>query len=72
MLIKKDQSDRQVDLLRFSTTDGAAYEVPVEGSIGLLALGHIGLIAWRKKREAAATKASGRPPTGNTNETDKA
>ena len=27
------------------------FEVPVEGSLGLLALGAVGLIAWRKKRE---------------------
>ena len=26
------------------------YEIPVEGSLGLLALGHIGLQLWREKR----------------------
>lgn len=32
---------------------GDVYDVPVEGSLGLLALGSVGLKAWRqKKREA--------------------
>ncbi|MFN8283521.1 MAG: hypothetical protein U0U67_09925 [Chitinophagales bacterium] len=26
------------------------YEIPIEGSLGLLALGHIGLQLWREKR----------------------
>lgn len=29
------------------------YQIPVEGSLGLLALGHIGLQLWRDKREQA-------------------
>ncbi|MEM1122603.1 MAG: hypothetical protein AAGJ18_19320 [Bacteroidota bacterium] len=35
------------------TTDGKNYDVPVEGSLGLLALGYRGLVAWRAKREAS-------------------
>lgn len=31
--------------------DGKTIEVPVEGSIGLLALGYKGLMAWRMKRK---------------------
>ena len=27
------------------------YDIPIEGSLGLLALGAVGLTAWRKKRE---------------------
>ena len=27
-----------------------SYQVPPEGSLGLLALGHIGLFAWRNAR----------------------
>jgi hypothetical protein len=30
---------------------GDTYEIPVEGSLGLFALGYRGLLAWRKKRE---------------------
>lgn len=30
-----------------------SYEIPVEGSLGLLAYGDKGLRAWRKVREAA-------------------
>jgi CO/xanthine dehydrogenase Mo-binding subunit len=29
---------------------GDVYEIPVEGSLGLLALGYRGLVAWREKR----------------------
>lgn len=30
---------------------GDVYEIPYEGSLGLLALGHIGLKMWRDKRK---------------------
>lgn len=30
--------------------DGKNLDVPESGSLGLLAIGHRGLIAWRKKR----------------------
>ena len=40
-----------------SLPEGAElYEIPVEGSLGLLALGAVGLIAWRKKRDEAPTQ----------------
>ena len=29
---------------------GDVYEIPAEGSLGLLALGYRGLVAWRQKR----------------------
>ena len=29
------------------------FVIPVEGSLGLLALGHIGISAWRKVRDEA-------------------
>jgi len=36
---------------------GKKFNIPVEGSLGLLALGAIGLIAWReKKREVLQNK----------------
>jgi len=28
------------------------YDIPVEGSLGLLALGAVGIIEWRKVRDA--------------------
>ncbi|MEM1324378.1 MAG: hypothetical protein AAGI23_00410 [Bacteroidota bacterium] len=36
--------------LHIQTTQGQQFDIPVEGSLGLLALGDIGLIAWRKKK----------------------
>ncbi|MGL4597935.1 MAG: hypothetical protein ACRCYO_10415 [Bacteroidia bacterium] len=41
-----------------------AYEVPLEGSLGLLALGAKGLMQWRKKR---AEWLAQNPPTPSTN-----
>ena len=32
----------------FQTEDGQPVEIPLEGAIGLLALGDVGLIAWRQ------------------------
>ena len=40
------------------TVDGKPYDVPEEGSLGLLALGAAGLLAWRKKRKEIKGKAS--------------
>ncbi|MEM9887208.1 MAG: hypothetical protein AAF849_15045 [Bacteroidota bacterium] len=46
------------DLLKgFRTKDGTAIEIPISGSLGLLAYGDIGLIAWRLKRQKADGKA---------------
>ncbi len=39
--------------LDFKTDEGAAFDVPVQGSLGLLALGDIGLMVWRQAREKA-------------------
>ena len=41
------------EITHFQTLDGKPYEIPIEGSLGLLALGHVGLIAWRHKRNQA-------------------
>ena len=32
------------------------YDIPVEGSLGLLALGAVGIIEWRKVRDAQGEK----------------
>ena len=45
-IVKKMYSDEN-DL---RTSDGKKIEVPVEGSLGLLALGYRGVIAVKKKR----------------------
>lgn len=52
--------DRPVQL---RTKDGAPYDVPVEGSLGLLALGYVGLMAWREARvKKAPTKPTQQQP----------
>lgn len=37
--------------LDFKTDEGEKFEVPPQGSLGLLALGDVGVIAWRQARE---------------------
>ncbi len=57
MLIKKKKGEGTgSSSLTLKTTDQQPYEVPMEGSLGLLALGHLGLQAWRAKRTAHATQ----------------
>lgn len=41
---------KQGNKITITTTDGQPFKVPVEGSLGLLALGYKGLIAWRQVR----------------------
>lgn len=52
--------ERTLPVLR--TPDGAPYEVPPEGSLGLLALGYVGLMLWRQKRHAARNDTPSRHP----------
>lgn len=35
------------------TSDGDAYDIPEEGSLGLLAMGYAGIMLWREKRNTA-------------------
>jgi hypothetical protein len=39
--------------IQLTTADGQPIDIPIGGAIGLLALGDIGLIAWRQKRQQA-------------------
>ena len=41
-----------------TTEDGKPFDAPVDGSLGLLAVGFRGLIAWRQARSAAARQDS--------------
>lgn len=41
---------KQGNKLRITTQDGKPFRIPVEGSLGLLALGYKGLIAWRQAK----------------------
>ncbi len=42
-------------LKSFQTKNGESFDVPVEGSLGLLAIGDIGLLAWRLKKKENAS-----------------
>lgn len=43
---------------------GDTYEVPAEGSLGLLALGYRGLEAWRKAQDKVKSKLQPQNETG--------
>ncbi|MFN7014405.1 MAG: hypothetical protein ACK4ON_09075 [Bacteroidia bacterium] len=43
----------KIEKLIITTKEGNPIEVPPEGSLGLLALGYKGLIAWRQARRQA-------------------
>jgi|GEM_PF-4219136 len=53
MLVKKKKDGIVTSTgLNLQTIDRKPYEITVEGSLGVLALGHLGLQAWRTKRQA--------------------
>ncbi len=41
---------KQTNKISITTNDGKPFLIPVEGSLGLLALGYKGLVAWRQVR----------------------
>lgn len=41
---------KQSNKISITTNDGKPFQIPVEGSLGLLALGYKGLVAWRQVR----------------------
>ena len=47
---KELDKKKALEKYAFATADGKPFEIPSEGCLGLLALGDIGLLAWRKKR----------------------
>ena len=60
---------KQPQKLIITTTDGKPFKVPVEGSLGLLALGYKGLVAWRQvRRQYVKTKTANKEKTSG-NET---
>ena len=49
--VKKNTGKVSSKDFNLTTKDGVAMEIPEEGSLGLIGLGHIGLFAWRSKRK---------------------
>ena len=43
--------------ISIETRDGKPFEIPLQGSLGLLALGDVGLMTWRKRKIAAYEQA---------------
>lgn len=53
MDLKKQPSNQKITM---KTGDGKIVEIPEEGSLGLLAVGHRGLIAWRQAKRVKSSK----------------
>ena len=65
--MNKDQDKNKAldDLMQLiKTRDGKPYPIPVEGSLGLLALGYKGLMAWRARREIFEKRAKEKGKNG--------
>lgn len=57
-LFQKNEDMSEEQNKEYMPKPGEVYEIPEEGSLGLLALGAVGLKAWRqKKREVQQEKA---------------
>lgn len=50
-------SDKNKFDLKIKTDTGEVFEIPIQGSLGLLALGDIGLMAWRNKKAEVYQRA---------------
>ncbi len=44
--------------INFVTKDGKPFKINPEGSLGLLAYGYLGLLAWREARKKIGTTTS--------------
>ena len=43
-------SEKNTDQTFFKTKNGQSFDIPIAGSLGLLAFGDIGLMLWREKK----------------------
>jgi hypothetical protein len=48
--MQQENANKTKKQLVITAEDGKPFKVPVEGSLGLLALGYKGLVAWRHTR----------------------
>jgi hypothetical protein len=49
------------------TEKGQPYEIPENGSLGLLALGYVGVMLWREKRQQVQQEKLDQAQTKNQN-----
>lgn len=64
---------KQGNKIKITTEDGTPFRIPVEGSLGLLALGYKGVIAWRQARwQYQKMKEAGKEKKSGTENPDKA
>lgn len=48
----RDEKDESQIISPLITTNLEAYDIPNEGSLGILAMGYTGIMLWREKRYA--------------------
>jgi len=48
----RDEKDESHIISPLITTNLEAYDIPIEGSLGILAMGYTGIMLWREKRYA--------------------
>ena len=49
--MKKNNENKKSQDVKIMIKDGKEIDIPVEGSLGLLALGAVGIRAWRRKQK---------------------
>lgn len=47
----------ETDAALFLTEEGTPYEIPEEGSLGILAMGYAGIMLWREKKYNSTSKS---------------
>lgn len=58
---------KQQKKIVITTNDGQPFKIPVEGSLGLLALGYKGVVAWRQVRRQYQKMKESQQPQNNSN-----
>ncbi len=60
-------------VLWVKTKEGQSVNIPVQGCLGLLAYGDLGLLAWRKTKQnqIKSARSNGSPPSGESNDREE-
>jgi len=55
--MSKGQTSENDSQKPFITTEGLPYEITEEGSLGILAMGYVGIMLWREKKYNSTVKS---------------
>lgn len=63
---------KQPQKITITTPDGKPFKIPVEGSLGLLAIGYKGLVAWRQvRRQYQKAREANKQQQSENNQTEQ-